>query len=59
MIRTREDPYEQESWITLEEYLYDKDGTEITHGLCPRCAMTLYPEIYTKVLEKRKLREKK
>jgi nitrate/nitrite-specific signal transduction histidine kinase len=59
MIRTREDPYEQESWITLEEYLYEKDGTEITHGLCPNCAMTLYPEIYAKVLEKRKQRENK
>lgn len=59
MIRTREDPYEQDSWVPLEEYLYEKDGTEITHGLCPNCAMALYPEIYAKVLEKRKQREKK
>jgi len=58
-IRTGEDPYEQASWIELEEYLLRKDGTGVTHGLCPGCARTLYPEIYEKVLQKRKLKEGK
>ena len=57
MIRTREDPFEQESWVPLEEYLHEKDGMEITHGLCPRCSMELYPDLYRKVLEKRKAKD--
>lgn len=57
MIRTRDDPYNQDSWVPLEEYLLDKDGTEITHGLCPQCARELYPDLYEKVLQKRKAKE--
>jgi hypothetical protein len=53
-IRTRDDAYDQESWVPLELYLYNKDGTSVSHGMCPACVKELYPEIYEKIMKKRR-----
>lgn len=30
-------------WCILEDYISDHTDTQFTHGLCPQCAKTLYP----------------
>ena len=35
----------QESWVAIELYIQERTDAEFTHGLCPRCAHELYPEI--------------
>ncbi len=32
-------------WQKLEEYIEERSETEFTHGLCPECALRLYPDI--------------
>ena len=38
----------QESWVAIEQYIQERTDAEFTHGLCPRCAMELYPELFLK-----------
>jgi hypothetical protein len=38
----------QDSWIAVEQYIQDRTDAEFTHGMCPDCAMKLYPEIFNK-----------
>lgn len=33
-------------WTNFHEYVRDKIKLEYSHGLCPECAKTLYPEIF-------------
>lgn len=33
-------------WKQLETYIRDHSGTEFSHGICPDCAVKLYPEYY-------------
>jgi len=33
-------------WHQVEGYIRDHSEAEFTHGICPDCAMTLYPEFY-------------
>ncbi|MBU6399073.1 MAG: response regulator [Verrucomicrobia bacterium] len=32
------------AWWTVEQYLEARTGTTFTHGVCPECAETLFPE---------------
>lgn len=32
-------------WQTLEDYLSDRTGSKVSHGLCPSCLPRLYPDI--------------
>jgi uncharacterized membrane protein len=32
-------------WTRIEWYIRDHSEADFTHGLCPECAMRLYPEI--------------
>ena len=34
------------SWIAIEKYIEDRTDAEFTHGLCPHCAKTLYPNYF-------------
>jgi two-component system cell cycle response regulator len=33
-------------WNQMETYISDHSDAEFSHGLCPSCAQTLYPEVY-------------
>jgi len=33
-------------WQQLEEYIHTHSEADFTHGICPQCAVKLYPEIY-------------
>jgi hypothetical protein len=35
-------------WNQIESYIRDHSDTKFSHGICPDCAMKLYPEIYKK-----------
>lgn len=37
---------DQGAWHQVEEYVRAHTDAEFTHGLCPKCADTLYPEFY-------------
>jgi CHASE3 domain sensor protein len=37
-------------WNQVETYIRDHSDAKFSHGLCPECAMRLYPEIYEKIL---------
>jgi DNA-binding response OmpR family regulator len=41
------DPKRPESWVALEAYLYQHTEATFTHGICPDCIKTLYPDIET------------
>ena len=45
---------DQGYWNQIESYIRDHTGTEFSHGICPECAHRLYPELYEKLLDKRK-----
>ncbi|MCP4686958.1 MAG: hypothetical protein GY859_02850 [Desulfobacterales bacterium] len=34
-------------WNQIEDYLWSKSRVEFSHGICPDCALELYPELYT------------
>ncbi len=35
-------------WNTLEHYISEHSGAEFSHGLCPECAKSLYPDYFKK-----------
>ena len=35
-------------WEQMEVYIRDHSEADFTHGICPECAQTLYPEYYKK-----------
>lgn len=37
---------DQGFWHQVEEYVRAHSDAEFTHGLCPKCAMKLYPQFY-------------
>jgi hypothetical protein len=39
------DPYKNDSWMNLEEYLKKENDINFSHGLCPECAEKLYPGV--------------
>jgi len=34
-------------WTAIEQYISEQSGTQFSHGICPDCAKTLYPDIGT------------
>lgn len=38
---------EQGNWRQLESYVHERSAADFSHGICPKCAERLYPEIYT------------
>jgi len=39
---------DQGYWTQVDVYIRDHSDVEFSHGICPECAMTLYPELYTR-----------
>jgi hypothetical protein len=37
---------DKDHWIHIETYIRDRSEADFTHGLCPECAHTLYPELW-------------
>ena len=35
-------------WKQIESYIHDHSEAEFSHGICPECAMKLYPEHFQK-----------
>jgi len=33
-------------WSKVEEYIQNRTDAEFTHGICPKCAKKLYPDLY-------------
>lgn len=38
-------------WTRVEEYIQKKTDAEFTHGICPKCAKKLYPDLYDQIEE--------
>ena len=45
------------SWKVIEGYISDHSEAEFSHGICPDCQQTLYPEIYRRLQESEPTRE--
>ena len=43
---------ESGDWKQMEAYISEHSEAEFSHGLCPACAMKLYPDQYKKLYEK-------
>lgn len=39
---------DEDSWDTVEKYVENHSEAVFSHGLCPDCMKTIYPEIYEK-----------
>ncbi|MEW5961210.1 MAG: hypothetical protein AB1801_26090 [Chloroflexota bacterium] len=37
----------QDKWQSLETYLWEHFGIEVSHGFCPDCVQKFYPDYYT------------
>lgn len=38
-------------WSKIEEYIQHRTDAEFTHGICPKCAKSLYPDLYDQLDE--------
>jgi PAS domain S-box-containing protein len=36
-------------WVTIEKYVKDHSEAEFTHGICPKCGLALYGDLYTEM----------
>lgn len=36
------------TWVHIESYIKNNSDADFTHGICPECAINLYPEIFNK-----------
>ena len=34
-------------WVNIESYVRDHSNAEFSHGVCPECALKLYPDVFT------------
>lgn len=48
-IRTEDGNYQ-----ALDQYISERSDTRFSHGICPNCARTLYPDNYQKIVEEQK-----
>jgi hypothetical protein len=39
-------PYDQDSWQKIEDYISSVTDTKFTHSLCPECTKKMYPELF-------------
>ena len=37
----------QGNWQSIEAYIHDRSDARFSHGLCPKCARNLYPEVFS------------
>jgi hypothetical protein len=37
---------DQGYWNQVEKYISDHSEAKFTHGICPKCAKKLYPDLY-------------
>ncbi len=37
----------QGNWQSMEAFIHDRSEARFSHGLCPKCAKKLYPEVFT------------
>jgi hypothetical protein len=37
---------EENHWIKIESFLHSKTEADFSHGICPDCALKLYPEFF-------------
>ncbi len=42
------DPEQQQSWVHIESYIYDKTSSQFSHGVCPECTKILYKNTHNK-----------
>ncbi len=42
------------TWISVESYLSRRADLQLTHGLCPECVKTLYPQVADRLEEEKK-----
>ncbi len=38
-------------WNKIDSYIQEHTEVELTHGICPKCAKNLYPELYNELKE--------
>lgn len=38
-------PYDMDSWETIESYITENTSAELTHGICPQCRELFSPEL--------------
>lgn len=50
----KEDESSSDRWVSLNEYVSEDPGMELSHGLCPECMRELYPDLAEKVQKKKK-----
>jgi DNA-binding NtrC family response regulator len=36
------------TWVHIESYIKNNSDADFTHGVCPECAIRLYPEVFNK-----------
>lgn len=36
------------TWVQIESYIRDNSEADFTHGVCPECAIRLYPKLFNK-----------
>ena len=46
-------------WQAIESYITEQSGALVSHGICPDCMRSLYPEIADDILGKQEKNEKK
>jgi len=44
---------DQGNWKDIEAYIQDNSEAEVSHGICPECTKTLYPDFYERSLKKK------
>ena len=37
---------DENNWVQIESYIKDHSEAEFTHGVCPECAVKLYPKVF-------------
>jgi hypothetical protein len=40
---------DQGKWQEMEAYIHDRSEARFSHGICPHCAVKLYPEFYREI----------
>ncbi len=40
---------DQGYWLQLESYFQEHSDARFSHGICPKCAQKLYPDLYSKI----------
>lgn len=53
------EPGGEQIWINLEDYMIDKKGLQVSHGMCPDCIREFYPDLAEEILAEAKKRRKK